>query len=248
MHISFLDLSSAFGLSIASGLSPFSPLALIALLAKLGLVTLSPSFSGLSSDLVLWPLVGLAVAEFVAGKNPGFDRVLHRALLPVSVTGGAVLFAAHTGTVQHVHPAANVFLSLLAGGATAGAVHTARTVMRSPVRLIPGLGKVVSFVEMGTALLLASTAVFAPGLTVVILVVLGAAAALVGVFAVRATLRFVGVLYEWIRRQRGAVPAPVPATRMIGVDSPYGDAAPIRPRALPMSSAGPVEDWPELDL
>ena len=170
MDPALLGTATAFGLSGSAGLNTTLPLLLVALLARAHLLTLAHPYDALTSGEVIAGLVVLAVLEFVVDKVPGLDSAVHAVQLPLSAAAGAILFASQTSVVSHISPGLAILLGLL----TAGTVHGVRTVTRPVVTgLTLGTGNpVISTVEDGGALVLASTAVFVPWLGLALLVVL----------------------------------------------------------------------------
>jgi uncharacterized protein DUF4126 len=172
-----MQLPAAFGLAGATGLNASLPLLIISVLARLGLIHLSPPYDALASDVAFWGLLVLAVAEFAMDKVPALDSVGHAVMLPVAVTAGAILFASQTGTVTSMDPGLSVVVSLLAGGAVSGAVHVARAAVR-PVANLAFLGPPMSLVEDVGSAALTFAAALVPILVPLLLALLVLAAAL----------------------------------------------------------------------
>jgi hypothetical protein len=156
-----LQILAAFGLSSASGLNATLPLLIVSLLARMHLIHLSSPYDALQSDVAFYGLLGLAVLEFLVDKVPALDSVAHAVMLPLSAATGAILFASQTGAVNVVDPGLMLLLSLLLGGITAGSVHTTRAAVR-PVANVALLGPPISFGEDVSATVLALTALLAP--------------------------------------------------------------------------------------
>jgi hypothetical protein len=156
-----LALPAAFGLAGASGLNASLPLLIVSLVARAGLIHLSPPFDALESDVAFYGILALAIVEFVIDKVPAVDSVGHFVMAPVAAASGAIVFASQTGAIGHVDPGLTVVVSVLAGAATAGAVHATRTVGR-PVANVVLLGPVVSVLEDASSAVLSVTALLAP--------------------------------------------------------------------------------------
>lgn len=201
MESAIPNLGAAFGLGVAAGLSTFLPLALIALCARFGLISLAPPFAPLGSDVAVVGLLALCLAEMAGDKIPVIDTMLHKLLFPAAVASGGILFAARTGTVTAVHPGAALLFGLLAGGTTAGTVHATRAAVRPFTHFVPLLGGVISAAEDGMALSLAGAALFAPGLVPVLLAGMLAGFATVIYFVVRMLARLGRRLAGWLRDQ-----------------------------------------------
>jgi hypothetical protein len=178
-----LAFSTAFGLSAAAGLNTTLPLLLVGLLARFGQVELRAPYDVLSSPVVLGGLAVLALAEFVADKVPEVDSVVQVVQWPLAAAAGAILFASQTGAVTWVSPELGLFVGLL----TAGGVHAGRMAARPLVTaLTGGAGNpAVSAGEDTYSAALASTAVLAPAVGLVLLVVLLALLTLVLVRVLR---------------------------------------------------------------
>lgn len=199
MMLSLIDIMAAFGLGVASGLSTFLPLALIALAARAGLITLAPPFDALASNVAVGSLTVLAALEVAVDAEPRLDAVVHKLLFPFAVASGAVLFAAQTGAVSAVHPGAGVVFGLLAGGATAFTVHGTRGVLRPFVRRVPIVRRLVAFAEDGVAVLLAGAAAFVPWAVPLILAATVGALALMLFVGIRCARGMLRMLSAWLR-------------------------------------------------
>jgi hypothetical protein len=170
-----LALPAAFGLAGATGLNATLPLLIVSLLARFGLLHLASPYDALASDVAFWGLLVLAVVEFAVDKVPALDSVGHAVMLPIAAAAGAILFASQTGAIDSMDSGVGVLVSLLAGGATAGAVHVARAAVR-PVVNLAFMGPPLSFVEDATSAALAVAATLAPILVPFLLVLIAAGA------------------------------------------------------------------------
>ena len=126
-----MDVLTGFGLSGAAGLNAWLPAFAGALLTRLGVVDLGAPFDELEKTPALVILGLLTAADFVGDKIPAVDHVLHAIGTVVAPVSGTLLFTGETD--------ADLFVSLIAGGSTAGAVHAARAVIR-PVSTATTLG------------------------------------------------------------------------------------------------------------
>ncbi len=156
----FLGTAAAFGLASAAGLNTTLPLFLVGVVARLGLLTLTPPFDALESDVALIGLGVLAALEVIADKIPGADSAVHAFQWPLTLAAGAILFASQQSMVKDVSPG----LAILVGVLTAGGVHGLRSLVRPAVNLgTMGLGgPVISGLEDFAAVGLTITSLFAP--------------------------------------------------------------------------------------
>jgi hypothetical protein len=156
-----LALPAAFGLAGASGLNASLPLLLTSLLARWGLIQLTPPLDALQSDVAFYGILGLAVIELGMDKIPALDSVGQALMMPLAATSGAIVFASQTGAIRQVDPGLQVLTSLMIGGGTATAVHLTRASVRPALNLVL-LGPVASGAEDLTSGLLTMTGLLAP--------------------------------------------------------------------------------------
>ena len=114
------------------------------------------------AELSVTGLTLLTTLEFLADKVDLLDSVVHSAQFPLSLAAGAVVAGAAAGAIGRVDPGLTVVIALLVGGATSGAVHGFRTLVRpvSKAFLLPAAA--VSLAEDAAALVLAGTSILAP--------------------------------------------------------------------------------------
>jgi hypothetical protein len=178
-----LGTAAAFGLATAAGLNTTLPLLIVGLLARFGLLGLAAPYDALASDVALGGLFILALLEFVGDKVAGMDTIVQAIQLPLAAAAGAILFASQTSVVSWVSPGLAIIVGLL----TAGAIHSVRTASRPVVTTFTlGVGNpVISLAEDGTAVALAATAIFAPILGLVLLLLVLTLAAIAASWVVR---------------------------------------------------------------
>jgi hypothetical protein len=164
------NILAAFGLSSSAGLNAYLPLLVVALTARFSnLITLKDPWTALESPWTIGVLIVLLVVEFFADKVPAVNHANDVIQTFVRPTAGAVLFAASTGVVSNVDPVVAIVLGLL----TAGAVHTAKSVLVRPAVTATTGGvanPVVSAVEDVVALVLSVVAVVLPVLISAIII------------------------------------------------------------------------------
>jgi hypothetical protein len=165
------QLITAFGLAGAAGLNAYIPLLAVAVLGKLGFLSLSEPFDMLTSWPAIIALTVFLVIEFVVDKVPGADHVNDVIQTFVRPAAGAVLFAANSGVVSGMDPT----LSLVAGLVMALGVHGAKAAARPAVNLSTmGIGgPVVSVIEDVTSAVATFLAIFAPIVFVLFVVAIG---------------------------------------------------------------------------
>jgi uncharacterized membrane protein len=156
----FLNISSAFGLSGATGLNAYIPLLLVSIMAKFGGLYLAPPYDIMGSWWCIILLAILCIAELVIDKIPGADHVNDIIQTVVRPVAGAILFASQAGVITHVHPAVWLVIGLL----MSGTVHVAKSLARPPINLATfGIGaSVVSTIENLMATVLSLVAILAP--------------------------------------------------------------------------------------
>jgi hypothetical protein len=117
---------AAFGLSGAAGLNAYIPLLIVAILGKLGWLTLGQPFDILTTWPVIIAIGVLLAIEIVVDKIPAADSINDAIQTFVRPAAGAVLFAANTGVVSGIDPT----VALIIGLVMALGVHGAKTVTR----------------------------------------------------------------------------------------------------------------------
>lgn len=164
------NILAAFGLSSSAGLNAYLPLLVVALTARYSnLIELRDPWTALESPWTIGVLVVLLLVEFFADKTPAINHVNDAIQTFVRPTAGAILFAASTGVVSEMNPVVALVLGLF----TAGAVHTAKSVVVRPAVTATTGGvanPVVGLAEDLTALVLSVVAVVLPVLISAIII------------------------------------------------------------------------------
>ena len=157
-----MEIFTAFGLSASSGLNAYIPLLVVAILARFtDLINLQQPWDTISSWVVISLLMILSTVEFFADKIPGVNHandLIHTFIRPVA---GAIVFAASSSEIAHVHPV----LAMCAGLIIAGGVHAAKSLAVRPAVSVATGGTahpVVSFVEDIVATVLSLLAIIVP--------------------------------------------------------------------------------------
>jgi hypothetical protein len=184
---------AAFGLAGAAGLNAWLPLFAGALLDRLDVVDLAGPFDQFSTDVGLAVLATLLVLDFVGDKVPAVDHALHAAGSVIAPASGAALFTGEVQTETDIPTVA----SIVAGAATAGAVHLLRAAVRaaSTVATAGVANPFVSLAEDGSSAALTAISFVLPVLAFLLFVALVA-----------------GLFVLWRRRRArvrpGAAPSP----------------------------------------
>jgi hypothetical protein len=174
-----MELVTALGLSVSSGLNAYVPLLLVGLLGRVSdAVPLPPAWAWLSDPWVLGVLTVLLVVEVVADKVPVVDTVndvLQTVVRPTS--GGIVVGAAGWGGEATVTDPESFlrdggWVPLASGALVSLAVHLAKASVRAVANAATAgvAAPVLSTVEDVTAVALTLAAILVP---VVALVLLG---------------------------------------------------------------------------
>ncbi len=174
---------AGFGLSGAAGLNAWLPLFVAALLDRVGAVDLAAPFDDLSTTRGLIVLGVLLVLDFVGDKVPALDHTLHVAGTVIAPLSGAALLTGNAGE----HTDIPTLLTVVAGGATAGAIHLARAALRAASTATTGAmaNPFLSLGEDATSGVLTAGAFLAPILAALAVIAVGVG----GVMAWRARRR-----------------------------------------------------------
>jgi len=162
------------GLAASSGLNTFLPLMVLAMAAKFQLfgVQLNGSFAWLASDAAVGALAIATFAEIIADKVPAVDHVLDVFGTVARPVAGTVAAA----SVFHgSDPAMAAMLGLIIGAPTAFGFHAAKAGTRatSSAGTFGLLNPVLSIVEDLAAVAMTITALLAPILVPLFLLVFG---------------------------------------------------------------------------
>ena len=129
------NIATAFGLSTSAGLNAYLPLLVVSLTARFtSLITLNQPWDIMTSWWVIGTLIVLLLVETVADKIPAVDSVNDVIQTFLRPAAGAVLFAAGSGTLGHLHPV----LAIIAGLLLAGSVHAVKATARPVVTASTG--------------------------------------------------------------------------------------------------------------
>jgi hypothetical protein len=184
-------LAAAVGISLAAavGFRIFAPMLLVGIAAKTGHLHLAGGFEWLGSELAIIMLGIAAVAEISAYFFPFFDHLLDTISAPVAMGAGTLLMAS---TLIEMEPWLRWTIALIAGGGTAGLIHSATSALRVGSTASTGglANPVFATMEVGGATALTLLALILP-----------LAALIVVVFLISRTLRMLGWGWRRFRNQ-----------------------------------------------
>lgn len=165
-----LGIALGIGLAAACGFRVFVPLLVMSLAALSGHLSLSQGFEWIGSPVACLVFAVATLLEVGAYWIPWLDNLLDTAAAPAAVVAGIVVTAA---TVSDMSPLLSWSLAIIAGGGAAAVVQTATSLARGASTLMTGglANPLFSTAEAGVSALLASLAVLAP--LVAVVVVLG---------------------------------------------------------------------------
>jgi uncharacterized membrane protein len=122
-----LQIAAGIALAACAGLRAFLPLFITGIAARLGWVSLSPSWEWLGS----WPalvIFGVAVVtETLGDKIPVVDHVLDLLQSVVKPAAGTILAAS---LLTELGPLSKATIAIIAGGGTAAMVHLVKAKLR----------------------------------------------------------------------------------------------------------------------
>jgi hypothetical protein len=159
---------SAFGLSASAGLNAYIPLLIVAIMARLNVISLNEPWDALESWWAIGVLVVLALIEFFVDKVPAVDTVNDVLQTFIRPTAGAILFAASANAVTNLSPVLSLILGLL----VAFGVHAAKSTVRPMITATTAgvANPVVSTAEDITSTVLALLAIVLPWLVLLVAV------------------------------------------------------------------------------
>ena len=161
MYEVLLSLCVGVGLAAACGFRVFVPLLITSLSVKTGHLQVTESFAWLGSDAALASFAVATALELFAYYIPWLDNALDTVASPCAVIAGTVVMASF---VPEMDAWLKWSLSVIAGGAAAGAVQSVTAVVRGASTATTGglANPVVSTAEAAASTGLSATAVFLP--------------------------------------------------------------------------------------
>lgn len=166
-----LNIALGIGLSAACGFRVFVPFLVTSIAALSGSIPLSSEFEWIATVPAVLVFGTATVVEVLAYYIPWLDNALDAIATPLAVVAGTVIAAS---VVTELSPLLRWALALIAGGAAAGVIQGATTVLRAKSTLTTaGTGNfLVSTVEFAGAVITSLLALLFPILGVVLLAVL----------------------------------------------------------------------------
>lgn len=168
----FISICIGIGLAASSGFRIFIPLLAANIAALTGFHQFGNGFEWLNGWTAFYILLTASIAEIAAYYIPWLDNILDHIAMPVAVAAGTLLSASFISADWE--PALKWGLALLAGGSTAGIIHSGMGLLRlGSTATTGGLGNpVVSTAENGASIGFSLMALLVPVLVVIIVLVL----------------------------------------------------------------------------
>jgi hypothetical protein len=166
-----LTILMGIGLSAASGFRIFVPFLIISIASLSGNLTLADSFSWIGTVPALITFGIAAIIEIAGYYIPWVDNMLDTIASPAAIIAGIILMAS---VVLEMSPLLKWTLAIIGGGGIAAAIQALTGVTRiTSSTTTGGLGNpVVSSVELGSSVTLASLAVLFPVIAGIIVIAL----------------------------------------------------------------------------
>ncbi len=124
----FISICIGIGLAASSGFRIFVPMLAANIAALSGFHQFGTGFEWLNTWTAFGILVSASVAEIAAYYVPVLDNALDHIALPVAVVAGTLLSASFI--TADISPALRWGLGIVAGGGTAGVIHSGMAMLR----------------------------------------------------------------------------------------------------------------------
>jgi hypothetical protein len=156
-----LSVGIGLGLSAACGFRVFVPLLVASLAARGGYLSLAPGFEWVGTQPALYAFATATLLEVLAYYIPWLDNALDAIATPVAVVAGMLVGAA---VFTDLPPLVKWSLAIIAGGAAAGMVQGATSLLRLKSTVLSGglANPVVSTLELVGSVVLAVVALMVP--------------------------------------------------------------------------------------
>jgi hypothetical protein len=190
-----LSIGIGLGLSAACGFRVFVPLLIASLAAQTGYLSLAPGFEWVGTQPALYAFATATLLEVLAYYIPWLDNMLDAIATPAAVIAGMIVGAA---VFIDLPPLLRWSLAIIAGGAAAGMVQGATSLLRLKSTALSGglANPVVSTLELFGSVVLAVVALMVP-----LVALLLAVALCVGAFRLAGRILFG-------RRRKSGPPSP----------------------------------------
>jgi hypothetical protein len=168
----FISICIGLGLAASSGFRIFLPMLAANIASLSGFHQFSGGFEWLNTWTAFGILTTAAIAEIAAYYIPWLDNLLDHIALPIAVAAGTLLSASFISA--DMAPALKWGLGLVAGGSTAGIIHSGMGLLRlGSTATTGGFGNpFVTTAENGAALTFSVLAFLVPIVIAVIVVLL----------------------------------------------------------------------------
>lgn len=168
----FIAICIGIGLAASSGFRIFIPLLAANIAALTGFHQFGSGFEWLNGWTAFYILLTASIAEITAYYIPWLDNVLDHIAMPVAVAAGTLLSASFISADWE--PALKWALALLAGGGTAGIIHSGMGLLRlGSTATTGGLGNpVVTTAENGASIGFSVMALLVPVFVIIIVLLL----------------------------------------------------------------------------
>ena len=179
----FISICIGIGLAAGSGFRIFIPLLAANIASLMGFHEFGNGFDWLNSWTAFYILLAASLTEITAHYIPWLDNVLDHIAMPVAVAAGTVLSASFISADWE--PALKWALALLAGGGTAGIIHSGMGILRLGSTTATGgiANPVVTTAENGASIGFSVMALLTPVLVFIVVLLLV-------IFILRKMLRF----------------------------------------------------------
>jgi hypothetical protein len=165
-----LSIVLGIGLAAATGFRVFLPMLIVSGAAYTGHLPLGDNFSWLGTPSALTMLSVAAIVEILAYCIPGVDNLLDTLATPAAFVAGTIVSAA---VMTDVPPMVKWTAAIIAGGGIAGVTQGVTATLRANSTVwTGGLGNlIISFAELGGALLVSILAFAAPAAAIAVVLV-----------------------------------------------------------------------------
>ena len=166
-----LSIGNGLGLSAACGFRVFVPLLVASIAAHTGYLTLAPGFEWVGTTQALYAFATATLLEILAYYVPWLDNALDALATPAAVMAGMLIGAA---VFTDLPPFLKWSLAIIAGGAAAGMVQGATSLLRLKSTALSGglANPVVSTLELVGSFVMAIVALMVPVVALLLAVVL----------------------------------------------------------------------------
>jgi hypothetical protein len=166
-----LSIGIGLGLSAACGFRVFVPLLVASLAAQGGYLSLAPGFEWVGTQPALYAFATATLLEILAYYIPWLDNALDTIATPAAVIAGMLVGAA---VFTDLPPLVKWSLAIIAGGAAAGMVQGATSLLRLKSTALSGglANPVVSTLELVGSLVMAVVALMVPVVALLLAVAL----------------------------------------------------------------------------